>query len=450
MNELIAQTMSDYITSALFWYFSCKVLGCRINKFLAFVIQVFIISYLGPLLTKDMPQAASMAAAVATVFAEFIFLYKKPLKMRIIAAVVCYTAINIIIIIPFYFALALEMENETYRALVFNAMYLAIGFCLFYLLVQMWNNISFVFSNAKFLTFFLLPLTQFAMSVFVVFYLSHNPVSGAEHAFQIQTNRSAVIIFTSVLALSLLADGLFLNGFAKLATGIRERALIEQLEQKNELSYAYIKSMKRDIEDMNKYRHDTINLLGSLKLAIDRGGGEGRTGALEMIDTLTNSVKKLTGGQYCGNIMVNCILTYIQAKLERDGTEAALRAEIPDDTGINDLDLCRLLMNMLDNAREGCLAAGDDNKRSVSFNMRVKDGFLYAVCRNSRAGGELDLATGKEDKKHHGLGLQIMREVAEKYGGDIIIEPEEGAVTVTAALRMPESAEKTDDARTGP
>ena len=44
------------------------------------------------------------------------------------------------------------------------------------------------------------------------------------------------------------------------------------------------------------------------------------------------------------------------------------------------------------------------------------------------------METSKEDKKNHGRGISIVKSIAKKYGGDVIISEKNNEFTVTVIL----------------
>ncbi len=111
------------------------------------------------------------------------------------------------------------------------------------------------------------------------------------------------------------------------------------------------------------------------------------------------------------------------ARAQAVGATLECDARAPEDVGVGDVHLCRLLSNMLDNAVEGCRAASD-LAPVIRFAMRQEDGFLFMSCDNPCDEAVLHrrgtrFASTKQDaaRSGHGLGLGIMAEIAEAYDG---------------------------------
>jgi len=319
--------------------------------------------------------------------------------------------------------------------------YTAFGFALMFLVTRTWKSISLVMSSGRYMTFFLLPISQFVMTVVFVYYFGKR--DGVE-PFDLNASHRVALVFCSVFLLSLFADGLFLDGMNRMAQNMKERERLQTLEMESELSYEYIKGMERDIEEMRRYRHDFVSSLTAVQTAVERIEGEGRDDALELICQMTDEVKSITGRRYCGCNIVNGILSREERRMVAQGIRCDLRAEVPEELGVRELDLCRVLTNMLENARQSCMRIEQPGKRSVAANMRVCEGYLYITVRNTRPPGELKLRSDKEDKKLHGLGLHIIRQITTRSNGELIITDEEDAVTMTAVMEWRKQQSKGD------
>lgn len=93
---------------------------------------------------------------------------------------------------------------------------------------------------------------------------------------------------------------------------------------------------------------------------------------------------------------------------------------INDYEGIDDIDLCRLLSNMLENA---VTATSNCNLLSKSILLRItyeQNQYIF-LLKNSIDNSVLTenprLSTNKSDFVNHGYGVKIIRDIAEKYYG---------------------------------
>ena len=78
----------------------------------------------------------------------------------------------------------------------------------------------------------------------------------------------------------------------------------------------------------------------------------------------------------------------------------------------------QVLMNVLENAVEGCGRLADPGERWLFFRLCLAGGSLTLECRNSAPPGTED-RTSKRDRRAHGFGLSILRGIAQRYDGEL-------------------------------
>lgn len=81
---------------------------------------------------------------------------------------------------------------------------------------------------------------------------------------------------------------------------------------------------------------------------------------------------------------------------------------------------------MLDNALEACkLSKG----KSVSVDASIIDGYLYVKMKNPVA------QSTKHEDKDRGNGLEIMKQITEKYNGETIVTVEDGIFETLVTMK---------------
>ncbi len=86
---------------------------------------------------------------------------------------------------------------------------------------------------------------------------------------------------------------------------------------------------------------------------------------------------------------------------------------------VDDIDLCSVLFNLLDNAIEACEKL--DKERRIKLVMFQHKAYLVVRVINTADDSMIEknteLITTKTDKKNHGMGTKIVSEIARKYNG---------------------------------
>lgn len=103
---------------------------------------------------------------------------------------------------------------------------------------------------------------------------------------------------------------------------------------------------------------------------------------------------------------------------------------------IDDVDICVVLSNLLDNAIEASRTVGSPK---IEINISNKKSYLCIMIRNRIEGSVLaensSLKTTKRDKSMHGLGLYSVSEIVNRYDGIKNIYEKNGFFTVDVWLK---------------
>ena len=130
--------------------------------------------------------------------------------------------------------------------------------------------------------------------------------------------------------------------------------------------------------------------------------------------------------------MVNVVLSAKAEELERAGLRPEFAVSLPERLFVSDVDLCALLGNALDNAREGAQGCAG---AKVRLRCRLDKGLLMLRVENPVAGPVPDdLTTTKPDRDAHGFGIPGMREIARRYGGTLEAGAEQGKFQLLVCL----------------
>lgn len=113
-------------------------------------------------------------------------------------------------------------------------------------------------------------------------------------------------------------------------------------------------------------------------------------------------------------------------------------------SGIDDIDLCNLLGNMLDNAIE---AAKVCDKGYIEVSINSDENKLLVIIANSIMQSVLkpnkELASTKQDRERHGYGIKTIKSIAGKYGGVAKFYEEDKMFYCQVLMYKPDNAKLT-------
>ena len=188
--------------------------------------------------------------------------------------------------------------------------------------------------------------------------------------------------------------------------------------EKNRIEYdqRYAQTVKDQYEQTRRLRHDMKQYVASLSTLIKE---EKYSAALELIEKQGDDLAKVETIIDVGNDLVNAILNtkLTLAKSKSIDVICSIEKNI---SGVDDMDLCNLLGNTLDNA----IAAAelcDTEARSVEVKISSEGSRLVILVKNSIPrsvlGHNPHLRSTKPDPQEHGFGVKTIKAIAEKYSG---------------------------------
>lgn len=122
---------------------------------------------------------------------------------------------------------------------------------------------------------------------------------------------------------------------------------------------------------------------------------------------------------YTGQPAVDSMLNY-KMSMVKNNISIKVDTSIPDKINLDDFDIAVILGNLLDNAIEACYKV-DEEKREITLSLRLVKNQFFVLIENPFVGKlkwkHNELMTSKTDKANHGIGLQNVKRVVDKYNG---------------------------------
>ncbi|MDO4289265.1 MAG: GHKL domain-containing protein [Eubacterium sp.] len=189
------------------------------------------------------------------------------------------------------------------------------------------------------------------------------------------------------------------------------------LKQQIENERRYYRSLETSSEEIRKMRHDLKNTLTALYGYLEEGRVETAIAFIQKSSAQAAARTSVTG--------YSALDALIYAKGERArGLKTVFETQIalPPGLSVDEMDLCIILGNALDNALEASEKLPPKQRR-VLLQMKAFGGMLMVKVTNSTFEKQIEtLQTCKKDKRNHGLGLKTIRDLTEKYDGIVQIE----------------------------
>lgn len=213
-----------------------------------------------------------------------------------------------------------------------------------------------------------------------------------------------------------------------------------------------VKAMKQSLEEAEnfygsicKVRHEMKNHMTNIKGLVERGQYEEVEGYIRKLD---GTIQELEYRYATGNAVTDVIINDKWRKAQKSGIR--FEADFHYTGNIPVFDIGIVLNNLLDNAIEACEKT-EESQRYTRLALSKKRRFLFIEVENSFNGivhvnNNGTLETWKETElpdalMEHGVGLSNVKEIAERYFGDMDIKMKGNVFKVTVMLQQKERTE---------
>ncbi len=186
--------------------------------------------------------------------------------------------------------------------------------------------------------------------------------------------------------------------------------------QQEEFRLQYAQNVKKQYEEISQVRHD-MKQTNSVVMSLLK---EAKTKeAMEYMQKATKQISDFDVVIDVGNDFVNAILNAKLSEAKRNGITVLCSAD-KNASGIDEVDLCNLLGNLLDNAIEACEKCRE-RQCVIEIKLRMNGDKYLLEVENTAPENALEnnkqLATTKDDTSRHGYGIKSIKSIAEKYNG---------------------------------
>lgn len=206
-----------------------------------------------------------------------------------------------------------------------------------------------------------------------------------------------------------------------------------QLKKKHlEDMVLYVEDLGTLYDNLRKMKHDNANHFLIVHRLLEEKSYDKAVEYFRTLERHQEQTGLFTGSE---NIALNAILNAKKSVADRLGIRTDLNIGLPEIIVLDDVDLCALIGNLMDNALESCREQED---AELLVQIRQKKAYLLIEVRNTVPGSVFqenpELETTKKDREFHGLGIRIVKDIVSKYKGDVSFKEEEGIFIVQISI----------------
>lgn len=196
----------------------------------------------------------------------------------------------------------------------------------------------------------------------------------------------------------------------------------QMMERENMYYIKQAEVLRKNSDNIRKFRHDMNNHLYVLESLIADDGENVR--AKEYLEQMIGKINRVKMYSTSGNVQLDSIVNYKLSEAAEKDINIESDIKLPETLETDMGDMVTILGNILDNAIEA--AQISDKDRYIKLNIKYKMGAVFITLKNSY-NGRINAKNGvlktiKSNKIEHGIGLNSVQDVVEKYNGEVRME----------------------------
>lgn len=218
--------------------------------------------------------------------------------------------------------------------------------------------------------------------------------------------------------------------------------MMERLIIDNNNSYIQMMQLSENkYESLQKLKHDIKNQFLMLKTFSD----EKKYDDLQnYLNNYLSTMGSLDVTNYCGNQLINNIMNIASDKCNKENITLSVKILVPATLNIAPVDLCSLILNLVDNAVHA-LKEEEEDKKKIDLEIKYVNDSLFIQISNytkkNYTSYQLNnLIRKRNGNGDHGWGLKIIQEITENYNGSFKIECQNNLFTAYTYITLRKDA----------
>lgn len=192
---------------------------------------------------------------------------------------------------------------------------------------------------------------------------------------------------------------------------------------------------ERNLESLRLIRHEMKNQFAYINALLEKGDYQKLH---EHFSAFAEIMNRHVTFIDCGNDTFSAVISIEDSKAKRAGIDLQCKVAVPHELAFEDVDICSLLMNLVNNAIEYYERNPDFADKRIRIEAVMVNKTLLVTVANpvqeADAESAIRLKTSKKDTELHGYGSKVVRTIAEKYNGSVRYTAENGEFVACAML----------------
>ncbi len=269
--------------------------------------------------------------------------------------------------------------------------------------------------------FWILPLVFIGLNLFMV-------PRYRETLYQGRVMQGYIVLSLALLAIL----ALFYAMFLMMANSLNRNAKLQQENHFLSMQQARYDNLCTAIEETRHARHDMRHHFARLSTMAEDGDLE------QIKQYLSKSQEKIPNldMRFSENRAADSVIGHYCALAQRENIPFYAKIDLPPELPVDEMDMSLILSNLLENALEASIRTAE-NRHLIKVAVYMHERLLLIQVENTFDGEikEKDGIFQSSKRKGSGIGIQSVRRIAEKNGGDSSFTHDNGTFTAKVMLR---------------
>ncbi len=409
----IVDTLLNIPNAIYTFYFHTKVCNVK-NKKAYIIILTLYMSFLTFLQNTEIigHEMHVVLAFLGAVFAVQLFIREKRMAALwytffLYLALILGEAVFYVIGFAIYHVQLILMVEDIMLMTFWKICFSIFAFCIEYVVTSIWLAKVRRINNSFNTNIFFIAVVELFI-VWSTLWITLDERENSNAALVCLISAMGMVIFNIIQLMAVNQD------LRKQKELVRAEILKNQLDNQNSRR----KELKKELEKADETKRYILENVGRAEVLLEERQGENAREQLQgIVDTI--AVKYM----YSNNKIADALLSQKAKVCDEYGIQLSCRLDFPDNMPVDNARLCIVLSNLLDNAIRACRElkpdAGKEHKPFISLKVNEQFGYLVIRQENSFNGIVENRRSGAIPE--HGLGLEIVKSVADELNGELIV-----------------------------
>ncbi len=197
----------------------------------------------------------------------------------------------------------------------------------------------------------------------------------------------------------------------------------------------YYKKLLDNYSELRRFKHDYKNQLIVLQSYLEQDNIEYVKQYIKSSNEYVNSLERY----HTGCFVFDALLDYKSQKANKHNTSIKCSGKF-NPLSLDDVDLCIIFGNALDNAIEACEKIYNETNKTISVTITQQNHLLNVIITNPiyepLVLDNNTIETSKNDSDNHGFGLYSINRTIKKYDGTYSISCTDNTFSIQICLSI--------------